>query len=174
MTEQKARLEGLEGEQVAAEALEADAVTLHQSAVASAKANELRADWSALGVASADSKAKASRSWVGVLAANGEAELEQGYASVVLSAGDVEMEQAGAELVIAGGDVTMERAAALAVGGRSVTVTSGWVGIVAAPEAQLAEGVRVAFGRREAIVFGAVFGAVFAALVVLFTGRRRG
>lgn len=174
MTEQADRLEALEGEQVAVDSLEAQTASLKQSAVASAKAQELRAEWSVLGVSSAENKAKAVRSCIGVLAANGEAELEQGYASVVLSAGDVEMEQAGAELVVAGGDVSLERAAALVVAGRSVTVANGWVGIVASPEAQIQDGVRVAFGRREAVVFGAVFGAVFAALFALLAGRRRG
>jgi len=168
MSDEESRLELIEGEQAAYDSLEADTANLKMSAVASAKVTDLHADMSAMGMVSATNKAKATRSWVGVLASNTAAELEQGYASAVLSAGDSEITQGGAQLVLAGGNIEMDRAGAIIAAGKSVSISQGWVGIIASPDAQIAEGVTVAFGPREAVFFGAAFGAIFAAVIALF------
>ena len=156
MSDEKVRPELIEGEQAALNSLEADTVNLKLSAVATAKVTELNADMSAIGAVSGVDKARATRSAVGVLASNTETELMQGYASMVLSAGDVEMSQVGA----------------LIAAGKSVSIKEGWVGIIASPDAQIAEGVKVAFGPREAVIFGAVFGAICGAVFALIVGSQ--
>ena len=168
MSDEGSRLELIEGEQAAFDSLEADTANLKMSAVATAKVTDLHADMSAIGMASAANEAKATRSWVGVLASNTATELQQGYASAVLSAGDSKITQGGAQLVVAGGSIEMDRAGAIIAAGKSVSIGEGWVGIVASPDAQIAEGVKVAFGPREAVFFGAAFGAIFAAVIALF------
>lgn len=172
MSDEKVRPEVIEGEEAAFNSLEADTANLKLSAVATAKVTELNADMSAIGAVSGVEKARAMRSAVGVLASNTETQLTQGYASMVLSAGDVEITQAGAQLVVAAGDVEMSQAGALIAAGKSVSINEGWVGILASPEAQIAEGVKVAFGPREAVIFGAVFGAVCGAICALVMSFR--
>ena len=172
MSDEEVRPELIEGEQAAFTSLEADTANLKLSAVATAKVTELNADMSAIGAVSGVDKARATRSAVGVLASNTETELMQGYASMVLSAGDVEITQAGAQLVVAAGDIEMSQGGALIAAGKSVSIKEGWVGIIASPDAQIAEGVKVAFGPREAVIFGAVFGAICGAVFALIVGSQ--
>lgn len=173
MTDEQTRLESVDGETTVLETLEADVAHLTTSAIASAQVTDLTAETSALGMVNATNAASATWSVAGVLASNAEASLSQGSAGIVFAGGNATLSQGGAEVVVAAGDVHMDRSGAGVVAARSVSITQGWVGVIASPEAQVAEGVTVLFGPRQAIAAGAAFGAVFAAVFALFVGASR-
>lgn len=91
----------------------------------------------------------------------------------MLAGGDATVSQSGVEVVVAGGDVTMDRAGAGVVAARSVSITEGWVGVIASPEARISDGVTVLFGPRQAVAAAAAFGAAFAAVFALFLAASR-
>lgn len=173
MTDEQPRLEAIEGQSAAFETLEADAARLSTSAVATANVNDLTAETSALGMVNAANAASATWSVAGVLSSGAEVSLSQGGAGAIFAGGNATVSQGGAEVVVAGGNVTLDRAGAGVVAARSVTISQGWVGVIASPEAHVAEGVTVLFGPRQAVAAAAAFGAVFAGVLALFLAASR-
>lgn len=103
-------------------------------------------------------EARMTASSAGIVAVRGDADLDQTVTRVLVSAGDVHIDQGGAAVVVAN-SVKTDNSLAIFLIARKV------------------EGdVRVAFGQRESILFGAVAGVVAGAMLLLsslFRQRRR-
>lgn len=155
----------LEGD--VAESIEAGDATITYSAVGGARLHDATVTYSAVGGMTAEGGVSADLVSIGGIAAKGDVTVDRGMAGGVLAGGNVSLGTSVTEGILAAGDVTAETLAAVGVAGRSVSIKQGWVGIVAAPEVSIAEGVRVAFDPRSAAWLGAAFGAVFALVFAL-------
>ncbi len=153
--------------------LEAHDVQMRSSAIGSAAVNDLETDMSALGGVSADGSASIDMSAVGGIAAKGDVTVERGLIGGVAAGGNVSLGTGLADAVLAAGDVHAETLGAGAVAARSVTISKGWVGVVASPQANIAEDVKVVLDPKGAawlgIAFGVAFGLVYA-VTRAFTG----
>jgi len=171
--EDTVHFEELEAENLVISRLEADTLTLVTSAVGAATVREADVSTSAIGALIASHDVKLTAAGAGAVAAQGNVSLERVGAAAVIAGGDISISQAGAELVLAGGSVTLESSGAGIVAGREIALKEGWVGLAIGGNVEIAEGVDVMFGPREAVFVGAAFGAFFALVLALILGRRR-
>jgi hypothetical protein len=175
MTDQTASLAGTPTatERCSIESLEAEQATLLTCAVGKAAVGSLSCDTSALGYVSVSGDAGLAWSAAGLVTARRGGEVERALVGVVAAGEGIAMTQAGADLILAGGDVTLDRSGAGAVLARSVSITDGWVGIVASGDANIAGDATVLLGPREAVTFAAVLGVVFALVFSAILAFRR-
>lgn len=166
--------EELEAENLVISRLEADTLTLITSAVGAATVGDAKVTTSAVGALLASNDVTMSAGAAGAVAAQGNVTLDKTGAAAVIAGGDISLSQAGAELVLAGGSVSMESSGAGIVAGREIAIKDGWVGLAIGGNVEIAEGVDVMFGPREAVFVGAAFGAFFALVLALVLGTRRG
>lgn len=167
------RFEELEAEDLVISRLEADTLTLLTSAVCVATVCDAQVSTSAVGALIASNDVTMSAAGAVAVAAQGNATLERAGAAAVIAGGDISVSQGGAELILAGGSVTLESSGAGIVAGREIAIKDGWVGLAIGGNVEIAEGVDVMFGPREAVFVGAAFGAFFALVCALVLGRRR-
>lgn len=168
------RFEDLVGEDLVISHIEADNLALSTSAVGMAKATDAQITGSAAGAIVAKHDVSLSMAGAGVVAAQGDIAIDRAGASVIAAGGDVHITQGGAETIIAGGSVSIDGGGAGIVAAREVVIKDGWVGLAVGSHVEIAEGVEVMFGPREAVFLGAAIGALFALVFGLIAGRCRG
>jgi len=104
-----------------------------------------------------------------VLSRSGSAQVTAGAVGVIAAGGPVELQASAAKLVLSRDKVGLEHSAAVAVAAPRVEISDSAVGMLIARHVD-AKNIRVLFGVREAIAFGAAAGA---ALWLLNLWRRR-
>jgi hypothetical protein len=109
----------------------------------------------------------------GMVAADGNVSILNGGCGPVVASGGVTIRNGGCGPVITGGDVSFTNGGTQSVmaAGAATIGPNGYVGLVVSPKVTLADGGRVLFSTREALVFGAAAGTVAVVLSRLF--RRR-
>jgi hypothetical protein len=139
-----------------------------------ARGDAVEVSRSAVAVAASKGPATMKQSFVGGVLAGGDASVSQGYATAVAAAGDAKVKQGGAQWLLSAGDVDVEFGGAAVVLAPRVTMRRGFVGLLAARDAQLEDGAKVLLKPTGAAALGAAFGAAFAIVAaVAFVGRRR-
>lgn len=153
---------------------EREARTIAGRLVGVARGDALEVSRSAVAVGASRGDLTLKQGVTGAVLAGGDASVSQGYVSALAAAGDATVRQAGAQWVLAAGDVGVEYGGAALVAAPTVTVRRGFVGLLAAREAQLEEGSKVLFRPTGAAALGAAAGAVFAVVAaVAWAGLRR-
>jgi hypothetical protein len=104
-----------------------------------------------------------------LLARTDSAQVTAGAVAVVAARGEVDLKASAAKVVLSRDEVELEHSAAVAVVAREAEISDSAVGILIARNVD-AKNVRVMFGVKEALAFGAAAGAV---LWLLATWRRR-
>jgi len=127
---------------------------------------------SAVGVSTSKATADVKQGVAGTVFAGGDATLAQGYATAITAAGDATVRQSGVQWLLSAGDVDIELGGALAVAAPRVTVRRGFVGLVAARQAQIEDGSRVLLNATGAAAFGAALGAALAIVGAIAFGTR--
>ncbi len=168
------RFEDLVGEDLVISRVEADNLALSTSAIGSATVGDAQLTGSAAGAVLASQSASLSMAGAGVVAAQGDISLERSGSGTILAGGNVSITQGGAETIVSAGSVSMDGGGAGIVAAREIAIKDGWVGMAVGSTVELAEGVEVMFGPREAMWFGAAFGAIFGLVFGLVSLMRRG
>ena len=150
-----------------------DSLTATQSAIGAATVGELDASTSAIGSLSVAGDASFSTCATAIVSAKQNVDLRQGWASVVVAGGDVTLAQGGSALMI-GRSMAMESAGSAAVVAGEANVSRGWVGILLAGKAEVADDSRVFINTRAAIIIAAALlgGLGFVALAMLYSSGR--
>ena len=109
----------------------------------------------------------------GFATATGNLSILNGGCGPVVASGGVTIRNGGCGPVIAGGDVSFTNAGTQSViAARTATVgPNAYVGLVVSPRVTIADGGKVLFSTREALLFGAAAGVVSLMLSRIF--RRR-
>ncbi len=126
-----------------------------------------------VGVVASRASANVKQGMTGAVMAGGDASVTQGYATAVAAAGDATVKQAGAQWLLAAGDVDVDLGGALLVAAPRVTMHRGFVGLLAARNADIGEGVKVLLKPTGAAAIGAAFGVAFALVAAVAFGTRR-
>jgi hypothetical protein len=157
----------------AVQVVETDTLDASMSAIASARTTTLSATGSAVGFATVEGDAETRLSWVGVVAAKGTASVHQSYASAVIAGSEVGVSQGGAPLVI-GRTVTFDQGGSVVALATEANVRRGFIGVLLAGRADLADDTKVLMTGRALLVIAAVllggFGLV--ALAALYGANR--
>lgn len=106
----------------------------------------------------------------GFVAAGGNVSVLNGGCGPVVATGGVTIHNGGCGPVITGGDVSFTNGgtqSVMAAGGATIG-SNGYVGLVVSPTVTVADGGKVLFTTREALLFGAVAGVVAAVLSRVF------
>jgi hypothetical protein len=93
-----------------------------------------------------------------VLARTGSAQVTAGAVAVIAARGEVELQASAAKLILARDEVELEHSAAGAIATRSAEISDSAVGVLIAGRVD-ARNVRIMFGLKEALAFGAAAGA---------------
>jgi phage baseplate assembly protein gpV len=147
--------------------LETGDTSVETSAIGSLTGRDVTISVSAVGGVNASGGVRMERSGAAGVLSAGDVELQQAGAGVLLVGGDVAIERGGAQWMLSAGDIAVETGGALAIAARSVSIKEGWVGIVASPHAEIAEGVRVVLDPKGAAIFGAALGSMIALGIAL-------
>jgi hypothetical protein len=147
---------------------------VHGGFVGVARGEAVEISRSAVVVSASKGAATVKQGFTGAVLAGGDATVAQGYATALAAAGDASVRQAGAQWLFAAGDVNVEYGGAGLIVAPRVTMRRGFVGLLAARNAQLEDGARVMLKPTGAAALGAAFGVAFAVVAaVAFRGRRR-
>jgi hypothetical protein len=168
------RFEDLIGEDLVIARIEADDMSLSTCAVGMADVIDAHLTGSAAGAIVAENDITMSMSGAGAIGAQGDITMDRSGAGAILAGGNVSIVQGGAETIVAGGSVSVESGGVGIVVAREVAIKDGWVGLAVGGNVEIAEGVDVMFGPREAVFIGAAFGAVFGLVVGIFALLRGG
>lgn len=168
------RFEDLMGEDLVIARIEADNLALSTSAVGTANVVDATMTGSAAGAVMATGEVSLSMAGAGVIATQGDISMERSGCGTILAGGNVVITQGGAETIVSAGSVSMDGGGAGIVAAREIAIKDGWVGLAVGSNVEIAEGVEIMFGPREAVFIGAAFGAVFGLVVGLMSMLRRG
>jgi hypothetical protein len=104
------------------------------------------------------------RSAAGLVAAEGNLSISEGGCGPVLVHGDMAIRNGGCGPVLAGGDVSIEYGGTqwMMSAGKASIGPNGFVGFVASPRVDVAEGGRVLLSTRQALALGAAAGIAWA------------
>jgi hypothetical protein len=138
--------------------VEARDVTLEKSAARSVQAETAELKMSAAGLLKTGS-ANLSMSAAGFTYARDDVDLSWSSAKLTVAGREIRMQNAGSQLVVANGRVRLSNAAAGAVLAREASIERGYVGLLVAGKAELAEGTKVLLRPGGAAAMGAGFAA---------------
>jgi hypothetical protein len=139
----------------------AGTVSIRQGGARSVRAREISIHQGGAGRVQADQVAVTQGGIV--LARTESAQVTAGAVGVVAARGEVELKASGAKLVLSRDEVELEHSAAVGVVSRTAEISDSAVGLLVAGRVD-ARNVRVMFGVKEALAFGAAVGAVLWAL----------
>ncbi|MDO9556682.1 MAG: hypothetical protein Q7J82_03785 [Coriobacteriia bacterium] len=152
---------------VTLEGLEAGDTSIETSAIGSISGRDVTVSLSAVGGVSASGGVRVERAGIGGIFTTGDVELEQAGAGAIFVEGDAHISNGGSQWMLAAGDISVQTGGAAAIVARSVSIKEGWVGIVASPHAEIAEGVHVVLDPKGAAIFGAALGSLLALGIAL-------
>ena len=133
----------------------AGTVTIRQGGARSVRAREVSIHQGGAGRLQAE-QVSITQGGIG-LARTGNAQVTAGAVAMVVAKGDVELKAAAAKVVLARGEVELEHSAAVVAAAPRMSISDSAVGVLLARHVD-ARNVRVLFGLREAIAFGAAAG----------------
>ena len=162
-----------ETDETAAEPVLVDALETSMTALASVETGTLTATQSAIGSADVSGDAEFSTSAVGMLSAKGDAAMRQGLACALMAERDVSLTQAAAGVVV-GEKVTMDHSFSGALVSSETEVRQSRVVLLLSRSTTVAEGSRVIFDWKAALILAAVlagFAGIAAALGFLLVRK---
>ena len=145
----------------------AGTVTIRQGGARSVRAREISIHQGGAGRAQADQIA-ITQGGLGI-ARTESAQVTAGAVAVIAAAGEVDLKASAAKLVVSRDEIELEHSAAVMAIAPRVEISDSAVGVLLARHVE-ARNVRVMFGLKEAVTFGAVAGAT---LWLLSHWRRR-
>lgn len=144
------------------------ALSASLSAIASARTGSLEATGSAIGMARVDGDAEARLSWVGLMNSKGASSMNQSYASAFVASEEIRMSQAASAMTIAR-TVTFEQSGSVLTISGNAEVRRGFIGVLLAPKADIAEDTRILISGRGLLVIALAmlggFGLIALAMV---------
>lgn len=143
------------------------------SAIASAQTGSLDATGSAIGMARVTGDAEARLSWVGLMTSKNSATMHQSYSSAFVAADELKMSQAASAMAVAR-TVTFEQSGAVVSISGNAEVKGGFIGVLLAPKADIAEDTRILISGRGLLVLAlAVLGGFGLVAIALAYGAER-
>ena len=152
--------------------VDVDVMYATSTAFGSAHVGELEAAQTAVGSASVDGDATFSASAVGMLTCR-DVSMRQTYAGAIMAEGNATMKQSGASAIL-GERIEVNNGGAAMLWAQEVSISHGWVGVVAGKDVTISDDSRVLIDVKAALIIAAAllggFGII--ALVALVSGRR--